>query len=94
MPGDNVAGLEPLDLVDRRAPRSEVALDRGLRQVHVDAVVDHVTGDDELEVRDVQDCGGLAVGVADLDDHGSCPSSVKRLSGAVTAVTGVGGIPV
>src|SRR5690242_5120520 len=66
--GDDVARLQRLDPVDRLAPRAEAA-DRALPEVHVDAVVDRVAGDDELEVRDVQDRGVVAVGVADLDDR-------------------------
>ena len=61
--------LEGLDLVDRLSPRPEAPDDRDLREVHVHAVVDHVAGDDEVEVRDVQDGGVVAVGGAGLDDH-------------------------
>jgi hypothetical protein len=35
----------------------------------VAAVVDHVPGDDQLEIRHVEDARAVGVGVADLDDH-------------------------
>ena len=52
---DDVPGLQRLDLVDREAPRSEAADDPDLREIHVNAVVDHVAGDDEPEVPHVED---------------------------------------
>src|SRR6476660_2804027 len=66
---DDVPRPEGLDAVDRLAPRAEASDDRGLHEVHVNAVVDHVAGDDEIEIRDVQDGGVIAVGRAHLDDH-------------------------
>jgi hypothetical protein len=41
----------------------------------------------------VQDAGRLGVGVPDLDDDEIFALSVNQLSGAVTAVTGEGGMP-
>jgi hypothetical protein len=62
-------GLEGLDLVDRFPPRPEAADGHALAAVHVNAVADRIAGDDQLEIRDVEDGGVVAVGVADLDDH-------------------------
>ena len=47
----------------------------------------------KIEIRDVQDGGVVAVGGPTSTITSSCPSSVKRLSGTVTAVTGDGEIP-
>ena len=67
--GDDVPGRQRLHLVDRVAPWPEVAEDPDLCEIHVNAVVDHVAGDDQPEIRYVEDAGVAAVGVADLDDH-------------------------
>src|SRR3954451_4868943 len=69
---DDVPGLERLDLVDRVPPRHK-ASDRALPEIHVHAVVDRVTGDDQLEIWNVEDGGVVAVGVADLNDHQIVP---------------------
>ena len=91
-PADDVPGLEGLDRVDRLPPRPEAADDHALPEIHVNAVVDHVAGDDQLEVRDVQDAGVVVSVWPTSTITRSCPSSVKRLSGTVTAVTGDGGM--
>ena len=55
-----------LSIASRHGPKPP---DRALREIHVNAVVDRVAGDDQLEIRNVEDAGVVAVGVADLDDH-------------------------
>ena len=57
------------------------------------AVVDDVAGDDEVEIGTCRTVvSALSVWPTSTITR-SCPSSVKRLSGTVTAVTGDGGIP-
>jgi hypothetical protein len=52
----------------------------------MNAVVDHIAGDDQLEIGDVQDGGVAAVDGADLDDRqvvafiGNASSSIPRIS--------------
>ena len=60
-----------LSIASRHGPKPPTT--DALREVHVHAVVDRVAGDDQLEIRDVQDAGVVAVGVADLDDHEVVP---------------------
>jgi hypothetical protein len=99
VPADDVPGLEGLDLLDRVPPRSRRGFARGTcarrcrSRLPVHAVVDHVSRDNECEIRDVEDGRVVAVGVADLDDHEFVSLEREALSGTVTAVTGVGGIP-
>ena len=84
--GDDVPGRQRLHLVDRLAPWPEVAEDPDLCEIHVNAVVDHVAGDDQPEIRHVEDAGVAAVGVADLDDRelmsfereAGCPARSRR----------------
>src|ERR1044072_277462 len=64
-PAGAAPGLGALPHLDRRAPRPEAADDRGLREIHVDAVVDHVGGGDEVEVPHGQDGRVVPVGRAD-----------------------------
>ena len=79
--GHDMPGLERLDLVDRVPPGPEAADGHALREVHVNAVVDHIPGDDQPEIRDVQDAGVGAVGVADLDDHQVVPLEREAVAG-------------
>jgi hypothetical protein len=54
------------------SPVASLVLDaHAFPDVQVGAVVDHISGDNQLELRDVQDGGVVGVGVADLDDHRS-----------------------
>ena len=55
-----------LSIASRHGPKPPTAL---CAEVHVNAVVDHVPGDDQPEIRDVQDAVVVGVGVADLDHH-------------------------
>jgi hypothetical protein len=90
---DDVPRLERLDVVDRVTPRTEGSGDCALGQVHVDAVVDHVARDDEIEIRDVKDGRVIAVVWPTSTIARSWPSSIQRSSGTVTAVTEVSAMP-
>ena len=61
--------------------RPEAAGQHAFPEVHVGAVVDHVPGDDETEVGDVQDAVVVRVGVADLDDNQVVPFEREPVTG-------------
>jgi hypothetical protein len=94
MTGDDPPGLERLDLADRVPPGPEAADGHAFPEVPVNAVVDHIPGGNQPGIGDVEDAGDRRCrrGRPPTITR-SCPSSVKRLPGTVTAVTGDGGIP-
>lgn len=65
--GDEPACTERCDLVDGTAPGVDTP-GTGFDEVLVDAVVDDVTGDDQVEVGGIQHAGVVGVAVPDLDD--------------------------
>src|SRR5262249_11269142 len=66
---DDMPGFERRDLVDRRPPWPEAIHEHTLPEPHVNAVVDHIPGDNQPEIRNVDDAGVVGVAVADLHKH-------------------------
>ncbi|HEX4787501.1 MAG TPA: hypothetical protein VH372_03505 [Actinospica sp.] len=65
--GDDPAYTERVDHVDGTAPRVAASVE-GFDEVLVDAVVDDIADDDQVEVGDVQHAGVVGVAVPDVDD--------------------------
>jgi len=89
---DDMPGLERRDSVDRFTPGCEPSYNNAFPEIEVSAVVNHVPGDNQSEVRNMEHAVVVGVPVADLHDHQVVSFERETLPRTVTAVTGDGGI--